>query len=542
MGTVNAFPLTTVPWPVDEVRLTGAGIDETGTTDSTVAIQAIVNAATKPVAGVPGATYKVSSITLKDGSDMRGNGATLVSTAISGRGVFEATAKTNLAVSGWTASGNLGAALLRTVACSQVDVVDNVCTNLSFLVTNSANGNVYAGSAETENNDILVDNNTGTATGAAVGGIACVLLLYASDVIVSGNRMTGYPQGVQYWGGDANPVVNGALANARKCKRVWIDNNRVYGTPEGGLWGSMGEHIWVTDNFVESCADVGIDFEGSFDCLARGNTAKGCTNANYATFSLCKGIRFESNLSIGAAGSTANLLVIHNSTQDASRATGNQDITVVDNDFRCTSGVGAPLGFEVAHDIVFRGNRCHNTSTFFASVNSHNVAVLDNDYTWSVAASAAIRAVEVGSNVQTDGGIAPTIEVRDNRIRAAVAQPAGSVAIHSTQADVNSSPLLMITGNEVYGFPTDIVSQWGGTNAATTLQGEIARNTLATLITVTNTGAATPQAVERHSNRNYAGAAFAPSRTVTGSRGGNAALASVLTQLQALGLIVDGSS
>ena len=529
--------------------LRGAGIDETGATDSTVAIQALVTAAAGPVVGVPGATYKVSSVNLANGSDVRGNGATLVCTvatpAVAGQGggAFVSTGRTNVAVSGWTASGNTGVSLLKVVASSVVDCLRNTVTDLQVFQCNSANGNVYVGSSETENVDILVQGNRASAPNSSVG-TAGIFLLYCSDVRVVDNKLAGYTSGVQYWGGDANS--QGVRTNARKCKRVWMSRNRATGAYGGGLWGSMGEDILIVDNYVSGNGDIGIDFEGSNRCRASRNTVHDSFVANYGTFFLCQDVTFDNNTSTATSPSTcAALFIVKNATSDASKATGNGTITISNNTVSYGTGVSFGVFAEACEHLIVTGNKMRNCKVWNAIANTHNITITHNVLRWDAAAAAAFTAVEVGGNTQQTDAFPPVVTISDNRMISEAVHPVGSIGIYSNQADVNSSPVVEIHRNHIYGFEVDIKSQWGGTNVGTAAVVRISDNTVFNSITSTNTGAGTPQNLRAWGNQKaFTGLTVTggASLTVTGSRAGNAALASLLTELAKLGLVVDSST
>jgi len=527
--------------------LRGSGIDETGVADSTAAIQTIVTNAAGPVHGVPGATYKLGTVNLKNGSDVRGNGASLVCTvatpAVAGQGggAFVSTGRTNVAVSGWTASGNTGTSLLKMVGGSVVDCLRNTVTDMQVIQVNSANGNIYVGSAETENVDILVQGNRGTAPNSSVG-TAGIFLLYCSDVRVVDNKLTGYTSGVQYWGGDAN--TQGAIANARKCKRIWMSRNRATGAYGGGLWGSMGEDILIVDNYVQGNGDIGIDFEGSFNCRASRNTVFDSFVANFGTFFICRDVVFDNNTSIATSPSTcAALFIIKNATSDGSKTTGNGTITISNNTAHYKTGVSFAVFSEVCEHLIVTGNKFRNGKVWNAIANTHNITITGNVMRWDAAASAAFTAIEVGGNTQQGDGFAPVTTISDNRMISEAIHPAGSRGIYSNQADVNSNPVLEIHRNHIYGFPADIVSQWGGTNVGTAAVVRISNNVIFNGITSTNTGAANAQNLQSWGNRkSFTGGPIGASLTVTGSRGANAALASLLTHLATLGLIGDSST
>lgn len=444
--------------------LVGTGIDPTGVADSTAAIQTLVTAALGPVVGVPGAIYKISTVTLKDGSYLIGNGASITCTAAAAAGAFEASAKTGLRVEDWTISGTLGAFLLKSTACSDVALRRNKATTINLIHTRSAGGNVYSTASATENTDIRVEDNRASA--ATSGTVACVDLFYASGVTVRGNRINGYGHGIQFWGGDANPTTgNGAVANTRKAQNISIVGNVVTSPAQGGIWGAMGQDVTVTGNVVVSAGDVGIDFEGCVSATASGNTVRDCTNGQLATFFFGRDVLFSGNTA--QVGSSAKpLLRVSNSTGDSSPTTGNISVSFVGNSLTCTSGLGTMI-LEATNTLLIASNTLRDVQINPTGNNMHNVYVLNNNLTFAVQ-GAAFKAIELGGINQV-GGVTPFSRIVGNAISTLGSQPAGSVGILAASTDGNSSPTIEIKDNTIQaGFPTaDIKTSWGGTNAGT---------------------------------------------------------------------------
>ncbi len=525
-----------------ETMLQGVGIDLTGVTDSSVAVQALITAADGPVLGVPGATYKFGDIDLKDGSDIRGNKATLISTAVFGGGAFVSTGRTKVSVSGWTGSGVNGSSLLKMLGGSIVDCLDNDFTTAQVFACSDPTDD-YATSSII-NTDILIQGNRGTS-GTGSPGTAGIALSYCSDVVVNGNDITGYGSGCRFWGGDANFAVDGAIANDRKCKRIYIFGNKFKNSSVGGAWGSMGQYVRIWRNYVSGMGDVGIDGEGVFDFRVFGNTVIDCVTANYATFSLCRDVNMHNNTSVATTpGATLHLYLVKNETSDASKATGNGIFTFTDNSGYVVTGIGSMVRIESCRHLIFTGNTLRNTKLYTNVNNMHDLTICDNDLTWDDVALVAFRAIEIGKNNQIDAFPASML-IKNNKLISEELHPSGSFGIYSDQIDTNSSPFLEITENHIYGFTNDIFSAWSGANAGMVLVARIWNNVLQNGITYSNAGAATPQNIRTWGNRTIftdGPVTGGASLSVSGSRGGNAALASLLTHLATLNLIVDGSS
>lgn len=152
-------------------------------------------------------------------------------------------------------------------------------------------------------NNIIATCSTGASTAAAI------TLRYTDGAWLSNIEIHGYRHGIQWWGGDSNPAENGAFANERKCRNIYIDNCQVYDASStsaaysgGGFWGSMGELIFLTRCHAEGCHDVGIDFEGCFNSSATNCTARDNQNGNYTTFFICRTVTFENSFSFQRYG------------------------------------------------------------------------------------------------------------------------------------------------------------------------------------------------------------------------------------------------
>ncbi|CAM4097520.1 right-handed parallel beta-helix repeat-containing protein [Paenibacillus alkaliterrae] len=110
----------------------------------------------------------------------------------------------------------------------------------------------------------------------------------ASKGRLANNRIENCLHGIQWWGGDS------ATSETIGIFDITIVGNIIKGVM-GGIWGSLGERITVVGNTIESCTDVGIDFEGCMHCVASGNTVKNCTYAGLAAFFGSKYIEFTGN-------------------------------------------------------------------------------------------------------------------------------------------------------------------------------------------------------------------------------------------------------
>jgi parallel beta-helix repeat protein len=111
----------------------------------------------------------------------------------------------------------------------------------------------------------------------------------SSSGTVTGNSVDTALHGIQFWGGDSS--VSSIIGIAH----LVIANNRIKNVT-GGIWGSLGQYVTITGNDVDTCTDVGIDFEGCLDSAVTGNTVRNAKNGAYAVFYASSRCVFSGNV------------------------------------------------------------------------------------------------------------------------------------------------------------------------------------------------------------------------------------------------------
>lgn len=139
-------------------------------------------------------------------------------------------------------------------------------------------------------NENWINNPTHPDTPFAKG----ICIEYCSDVRIDNCYIEGQGQGIQIWGGDAEP----SRATVPKAKDVMVTNCIVKKCSGGAIWGSMVENMQVNNCLVDYTRDVGIDFEGCYNSMATNCIVKNCRAGNLSVFSLCKNIRLSDIISI----------------------------------------------------------------------------------------------------------------------------------------------------------------------------------------------------------------------------------------------------
>lgn len=336
----------------------------------------------------------------------------------------------------------------RTTGCTLIRTNADIAT-YGTIDTDETTGNVCRG--------FSVRNNVLTLAAADdVTNLAAVLLLYCFDGVIAGNRITGHHQGIQWWGGNANPAADGDAANERKCGRLNIADNIVIASGEGGIWGSMGDKITVTGNTVDGAGDLCIDLEGCTHSTVTGNTVNDGQNGGLATFYICTDILFK--------GNTVTTSVLNGRLARVQNGSGIPEVSGVrfdSNTFTCLNNIGY-VQIETAFDSEFSNNTLTNCSITTRTNNQLFTTVENNTFLFTEIASVAFSAVLVGDN--NGGG---RLRVKDNTVTTTVNQPAGSKAIDNDQFDSSSPPVVIIEGNEVVGsgWPSSIVTRWAGPTA-----------------------------------------------------------------------------
>ena len=110
-------------------------------------------------------------------------------------------------------------------------------------------------------------------------------IVTSQHVNVTKCRIEKVQHGIQWWGDDT----------AGWCENLRISGNQVRRVDGGGIWGNKGRNVVVATNTVETCGDVGVDFEHSMQCSAVGNVVRNCKNYGLAIFYGSQQVTFTNN-------------------------------------------------------------------------------------------------------------------------------------------------------------------------------------------------------------------------------------------------------
>jgi hypothetical protein len=307
----------------------------------------------------------------------------------------------------------------------------------------------------------IVGGGASYATPQSIGHGAC-FLYFAASCDVRNAQYRNVANGVQWWGGNADPVrppADGGPHSERKCRDILIQNVSAEGIAGAGIWGSMGRNVTVRDCTVAEVADVGFDAEGSQQVTFERCTARNARNGCFATFFLCNGIRFVDCTGI-VDDKNFPLLRVYNESQVNNYNTG---LEIVGGTFECRDRTG-PGTIDTANGPVgtfsLTGSTLNNVRIDVAYSNMHRTIIDNNNINlpYQLGGAAAIKA---GSSKSLQGAahIVPgAVVIEQNTIRYSPAAGQGNAtAILLREDDFNSAARDQITNNRIIGpFATGI--------------------------------------------------------------------------------------
>lgn len=205
-------------------------------------------------------------------------------------------------------------------------------------------------------------------------------------VSIDGNVITGnWTHGIEIMG---DPITaEQDPTNPKRGRHVRVTGNRVVAESRqysfGGIFLSGVEEAVVTHNHVENYGDVGIDFEGSRNCIAIGNTLKN-NNKNMALFGNSKSIMFTRNSSYISVHDKALLHFYNTVSSDRVVDTRNTDI-VLDGNMFCTDPCDYPpdtarIWPGTAGKVTIARNKFINTFIYAAFFDLVQLSIIDNEF------------------------------------------------------------------------------------------------------------------------------------------------------------------
>ncbi len=303
---------------------------------------------------------------------------------------------------------------------------------------------LYADNDETNaTTNAKITDNIAVAT-VLVNTASCIWAYYVRGAIIDRNIVIGHVHGIGGWGGDADPAVDGDLANERKCNSLTLTSNIVMDSAGAGIWFSMCEGVVLTACVATGCGDVGFDFEGCVDGSAGTCTARDNIGGNFTTFFHGRGILFE-----GCTGSWSVPGVMARCANYTTLPL-QMDVKFLGCTFRGAGGISL-ISVEPTAVFTFERNILTNTRIDTKFNNQGDTIVEHNTFLFTESMSAlgaADRyAIKVGQNHDN-----PRISICGNRIRTTVGQPAGARAIDVEMDDPITFPVVTIDHNDTPGW------------------------------------------------------------------------------------------
>jgi len=313
--------------------------------------------------------------------------------------------------------------------------------------------------------NVVFENNQCISAQSERG--SCGEFRYIENATVSNNEIHGYLHGLMYWGGDSDHTRDGQPDNPRWAMAITFSHNRVSGSGQGGIWGSMGKDITVSANSVSDVGDVGIDFEGTQGALAEGNTCRNARNGCGSTFFFNSRIIFRNN-NFTQPDASEPILRIYNSA----RTLDNKEILIANNVFKCEDPAKACTVDDASGPaalIEFVGNHLYNSTIAFDSNNTGRVVISGNSLIFGQALE------KPAVSLQSFGA---TSVIDSNKITSSVKQNQNAVGIDVKNSDYNHSNRYEISNNDLTGFFHAIRVAALGKNAGTSAHFEICGNSL----------------------------------------------------------------
>lgn len=359
-------------------------------------------------------------------------GEAIVESATPSTNVYAATAR---AVSDFTVIG------LRGHNCGHVYIDGGTPGSAYADISTAGPGANVARRIRIERGGASYDRRPSTGHGA-------LMIRYGFDWSVTGCRYSDTFSGVEWWGGDANPVTgDGAAANERKCGNFVVKDVTVHNTAISGIWGSMGQDGVVSDCTISDCGDVGFDAEGCRRVTFRGCRSRDGVNGCFGTFFLNQDISFL-NCDATATKSSLPVFRVHNPTLDMAN---NRRVVIRGGRWECRD-VAGPSSIDTAEgpcaELTIEDAELVNVRIDTAYVGVHRTRIVGNRLVLPhpLGNRAAIR---VGGS-KTLGSVAAVgdVLVAGNDIKASAA---GTAGIELFEDDTISSATATLRANRIAG-------------------------------------------------------------------------------------------
>jgi hypothetical protein len=471
-----------------------------GTTDDTAAIQAAITAVSAAGGGVitlPG-IFKISAtINLADNVVLRGFGyATgIYWSAVSAVAALNASGKSNFGIENMRIYGNSTAAANGSYLVAITDASHNAWVSGCFIDTCYIG--IFVGNVSTSSSyAVNIFNNTINNIGLNGIGVNCFgtdiaiydNLIYNCGIIASGANVGG---GIEYRGATQGRISDNIIRDCQYSTAGTCDGIRIEYATEGAT--QQVSYVSVNGNVISNVSGFGIRGQYILNCSITGNTLIGAATCSDGITLLGDNTTGKSSNNNSITGNSivgwASNASVNISGASATFCVGN----VVSGNSMKTGNNGVSI--TNGNDNLVTGNNLQG----FSGLGLVQYSGTGNAIIGNVIANGTASGLLISGGTKT--------VVTGNDVRA------------------NSSAGIIVNSGATYTVINSNTSRDNGTNQyqisdATTVQLTMDTNGVAFF------GLATPSAKQ----------------TITGSKGANAALTSLLTALSGYGLITDSST
>ena len=293
-----------------------------------------------------------------------------------------------------------------------------------------------------------------------------IYLQYCKNCRVENNEIYYLKHGISVWGGN---VGGGNFQQSEMiplCNNLTFINNKVDTMLMGGIWTSRSSSVIANSNNINICGDVGIDFEGSFNCVADGNVVNNCHAGCLATlYGSCE-IVFSNNTCIDKGLVNCTQMVICNNSGFDRYTRVIYDGNIFKSYYKMLRGVhllSCPNGYVSIVNNMFCNTYIDKTTNI---VNPY-VEIYNNTFTCTP--DCDITGFDAFIKLKGENRLNTEVAVIKNNVFDVSATHAtaysrlknnskfdGKYAIQFTDGTYGYKPTLTIDNNEIYGFNKSI--------------------------------------------------------------------------------------
>jgi hypothetical protein len=351
-----------------------------GVADDTAALQAAITFASVYLGDVSKNYIVTSAMTIPSNRKIRGNGATITTTANADVFAHEGTELahlSNIEITGVKFVGQQASFSNYAIDLRWVDyllVKDCQFSNIKMVYTGELDSEAYADVdvANIQKNQIVTGNrsySTLTETESSP-----VFLRYVKQFDISNNVLIGHTTaaggGLEVFGGNADPAANGADGNALKCFTGTINGNTLQNYISG-VNVAQAYGVTVDGNSLDTCGEALWVGRGDRVTFSNNTIVNQSVDAVFQTQGINHDVMFIGN-SVNITGSNNQRVFYIGSEWTTEYNTG--PISFINN--TVTGNASASTFYDVGR-LIIRGNVCKNMIIQF--FNKANTIEIENN-------------------------------------------------------------------------------------------------------------------------------------------------------------------